>query len=122
MDSVSSTDLWWINHLDKPSKLKCHGATVETLLKVPPFKGGSQGSSDRRAGPQGSSGEGPGCAHLGTELQDRKNGGACLWGGRRGKEQASVSVPGPELGYLEGDKQGLNTGEVGPAARLREKG
>lgn len=23
--------------------------------------------------------------------------------------------------YLEGDKQGLNTGEVGPAARLREK-
>lgn len=49
-------------------------------------------------------------------------GGACLWGGRRGKEQASVSVPGPELGYLEGDKQGLNTGEVGPAARLREKG
>lgn len=118
MDSVSSTDLWWINHLDKPSKFKCHGTTVETLLKVPLFKGGSQGSSDRPAGPQAAQGEGPGSAHLGTE----RRGGACLWGGRRGKEQASVSVPGPELGYLEGDKQGLNTGEVGPAARLREKG
>lgn len=32
-----------------------------------------------------------------------------------------MSVPGLELSYLEGDKQGLNTGEVEPAARLKEE-
>lgn len=32
-----------------------------------------------------------------------------------------MSVPGLELSYLEGDKQGLNTGEVKPAARLKEE-